>query len=265
MSKKPFRVDPWDDDGDENPDLFEKIISVVNQPAYVVVMITAILYMAITSYYVSYFERLSIPFNILNVPFTFYLNAGRNILIIIILLIFALTPLILIMTAREYKEEGQKVNYKNLVIEVTFSILLISLLIFDLAPHLQLRDYLFLYIFLSIFLIELYIFYISDVRLSQKGKLFVIGLNLALILFLVAFVPQFMGHEQAINLIDGNGIEVQIQQNDRIMNISNKTLMLITQSDNFIYLIEKNNPDENPKIYVLDRNETKMLILTRHS
>lgn len=88
--------DPWAQD---RVPLYERIISVIfhlNQPTYITLLFTAIFYIIISTYYISFFNRLSLPFYVLNLPLAFYLNAGFYILKIIIFILLIIPTIYLI-------------------------------------------------------------------------------------------------------------------------------------------------------------------------
>jgi hypothetical protein len=92
--------DPWAED---RVPLYERIISVLfylNQPTYITLLFTAIFYIIIATYYISFFNRLSLPFIALNLPLTFYLSAGFYVLRF--LYIFYFSPQLFILAIRGF-------------------------------------------------------------------------------------------------------------------------------------------------------------------
>ena len=87
MMPKKLNDDPWEKD----IEIYEKIASFIAQPTYLPILITALFYLIISNYYINYFNRLSLPFYTLNLPLTFYLFAGWQLLNVI----FALSSLTL--------------------------------------------------------------------------------------------------------------------------------------------------------------------------
>ncbi len=72
--------DPWAEDNDPPLKKVGLIISYLNQPTYITLLITIIFYVIISTYFINYFDRLALPFYTLNLPLSFYLDAGYNIL-----------------------------------------------------------------------------------------------------------------------------------------------------------------------------------------
>ncbi|MCX6679574.1 MAG: hypothetical protein NTX42_04295 [Methanothrix sp.] len=73
--------------------VFEALISALkylNQPVFITLLLTSIFYIVVSIYYISFFNRLSLPFYTLNLPLSFYLSAGNDILNIILFIFLAL-------------------------------------------------------------------------------------------------------------------------------------------------------------------------------
>jgi len=66
---------------DKQKDMLYKIKLYIAQPAIFALITTALFYMIITTYYINYFNRFSLPFFTLNLPLNFYLDAANNILL----------------------------------------------------------------------------------------------------------------------------------------------------------------------------------------
>jgi len=94
VSKKllPRSDDPWIDETVP----IESHLSQLNNPVYIITFLSIIFYMFISIYYSNFFAHLSLPFNTLNLPLTFYLASGNSIVknfgtIFVILTIVSLT------------------------------------------------------------------------------------------------------------------------------------------------------------------------------
>jgi hypothetical protein len=104
-SKESLHFDPFNEEDDELSDIegdlrlfldekkskindpvksMKRWLSRFLDPTFVLAFGTAIFYIIISEYYVSYFQRLSIPFQTLDLPLTFYLSAGKDFLYVII-------------------------------------------------------------------------------------------------------------------------------------------------------------------------------------
>lgn len=112
--------DPWANEIKIDDSITKKVITFINQPTYLTILLTVLFYIIVSSYYVNYFNRLSIPFNALNLPFTFYLESGYNLLLVIIffILIVIISLISLSMLAESKKEAVYSLKriqyYRNL-------------------------------------------------------------------------------------------------------------------------------------------------------
>lgn len=78
--------------------------SILTQGILIVSLATVLLYFAISGYYVTYFRKLSLPFNSMDLPFSFYLHAGHWIgLTILIIFIPSLYAIIFFQNKIEAK------------------------------------------------------------------------------------------------------------------------------------------------------------------
>jgi hypothetical protein len=108
--------DPWAESDDLSHKKVESILSHLNQPTYITLLFTIIFYIITSTYFVNYFDRLALPFHTLNLPLTFYLNAGQNILkalvyiVLNIILVLTIIYIVYIQFYLEYK--AQKIFYR---------------------------------------------------------------------------------------------------------------------------------------------------------
>jgi hypothetical protein len=93
MPKKyvPRSDNPWDEEEAEKKKSWVGKINFSNlaEPTIFGAIITAFFYLLISGYYDSYFQRLSIPFYSLDLPFTFYIYSAHWILYSIYYILFS--------------------------------------------------------------------------------------------------------------------------------------------------------------------------------
>lgn len=302
--------DPWANEINTDDSITKKVITFISQPAYLTILLTAIFYLIIANYYVNYFGRLSIPFNVLNLPFTFYLESGYNFLVIIFLItitgaffLMALGALALykkdiayslksirytrilfkLHTKRSIRKSLIFISFSeftDLVLTIITGVLILAISIIAalssyewvrfFLPQQSFKDWVFLNFLIAMLIITPIIIkyiakndYLFDIKLS---KLFIF-MYLFLILLSVEYIPSTMGVSAAEDLIRGDGLysEAQLYLKDQNINLSNKTLIFITQCNGNYYLVEKSNPvPKTAKLYIVSEKEVKMLLIERY-
>lgn len=94
---------------------------------YFIAIFTAVFYMVVSGYYVSYFNRLSLPLYTLDLPFSFYLFATNSILFILFTLF---TIAFSIYIAHSMFKEHEKNKNKKSLLFIIFILFLMILAIF---------------------------------------------------------------------------------------------------------------------------------------
>lgn len=105
--------DPWIEDFEVPSLRIPSCLYNFNQPAYILGLITVLFYVFLSIYYVSFFNRLSLPFYTLNLPLSFYIFAAGIFISNILYIIF---PLVLVLAGYySFIVLGQKVlAYENI-------------------------------------------------------------------------------------------------------------------------------------------------------
>lgn len=263
----PFSDDPWGNEIEDESDIVDKASSYLNHPTYVTILITASLYIVISAYYASYFYRLSLPFNMLNLPYTFYLNAGYGILIVILLLV----PLAIIYLIADDIWKRRKHSMKVIILTLMpWGIFWIACLIGTIICLMPSLDFL---VFLKLFIIQIASLWtikymINNINKSRKERerLILASFLILVISTSMTSISDQLGDQQAQNLIRGDGYEINFTLKNENIGISKSTFMLAAQSDNKYYLVEKNNTIPiSAKLFIIPMNETKILTLKRQT
>jgi len=100
--RKPLNDDPWS----EESKFAENITSIARhlvQPVYVTLILSALFYVIISCYYISFFNKLSLPFYTLNLPLTFYIAAGTAVLKVLLISIMLIPAIYLLYRGLEYE------------------------------------------------------------------------------------------------------------------------------------------------------------------
>lgn len=80
-----------------------KFLEILANSTFITLSISVMFYIIIASYYINFFNRLSLPFSLLELPFSFYLNAGYNLLGIIFYILCILTPFVFFFLPDKYQ------------------------------------------------------------------------------------------------------------------------------------------------------------------
>jgi hypothetical protein len=243
MSKKytlrsddPWDIEKEDDQGErekEKKPWFKKISSPnLTEPTIMIAFVTAMFYVVISGYYISYFKRLSIPFDMLDLSLTFYLNAGNGILYVLNYLIVLATLIGISKIAIELYKKGTRDN-EFLFMTVTYFCVFIYVLfsIFNFIGNVSLA------FSLLISTAFFYAFPYTDYKKRNYGNLSITNCILLAILICL-FIPSQLGTNNAEKLIGGDAgsLEVKLNLNDKSSDLLNRTLMLVIHSDNKYYL-----------------------------
>jgi hypothetical protein len=226
------------------------------EPSYIIALGTILFYLIVSEYYVSYFQRLSIPFYTLELPLTFFLYAGHWIAYSLLILI-----LFIVILCFEIKE-NDVIEIKNhlVLIIIFFSILLISTNSFIIS------------VITALFFITIISFYniiivYKNLEVTHKNKyskyIYLRLILTCILIFIFALaLPYYLGINSAENLIEkgseGN-CEVRIEFKEQ-NGLSDRTFLLITQSGSNYYLIEKNQSIPNTDdLYIIPTDQIKMI------
>lgn len=264
----PRSDDPWDKEKEDNPIDNKKekerplwsnkiILSNFSEPAVMIAFITATFYIFISSYYISYFQRLSISFHALDLPFTFYLKAGNSILYVLYYLILLAILIGSFKTAIKLYKNGTR-DKEFIFVSISF----LCFFAFVLYTVLNLVGNISLIISILFILIFMYVFPYEDYkRMDYKNLNF---MNLFLIALLISvFIPAPLGINDAEKLIGGDAgsVEVKLILNNNIPDLLNKELVLAIHSDSRYYLVEKNESlPKEVNLYIIPDNQIKMII-----
>jgi len=98
------------------------LFNIINSPAFIIVVFSMLFYITVASYYINFFNRLSLPFYTLNLPFSFYINAGYSLSGIIfyvaafflVFFIFLIPDKFLILPHLENASDNLKLNLFHL-------------------------------------------------------------------------------------------------------------------------------------------------------
>lgn len=260
MSEKytPKSDDPWAREREEKENIWSKITNMSNHIDSVIILslISCLFYVFITSYYISYFQRLSISFYILDLPLTFYLYAAKQLLVCIFFIISIYYIIDTIVIFDKNFVDGRK--YGRLV----GLILCYSVLILGYIYLLKLfnTENVFYIIFPPIF----YILYVKSYKNRVKDKNGFIFLNIFLIYLVIFVYIPILGNNSAENLLIGNegSLKVKLDLKDVNHSLSNETLILVTHSNGKYFLIEQNKSKlKNPNLYIIPDDQIKMITI----
>lgn len=264
----PRSDDPWDEEKEdypidnkkerERPFWYNKIIlSNLSEPAIMIAFITATFYIFISSYYISYFQRLSISFHALDLPFTFYLKAGNSILYVLYYLILLATSIGSLKTAiKLYKKGARDKEFIFMSISFLCFFAFVLYTVLNLVGNIS--------IIISILLLIMFILvfpYENYKRGDYKNLNF---MNIFLITLIISVItPAPLGINDAEKLIGGaaGSVEVKLILNSNIPDLLNKELVLAIHSDSRYYLVEKNETlPKEVNLYIIPDNQIKMII-----
>ncbi|OPY55085.1 MAG: hypothetical protein A4E48_00155 [Methanosaeta sp. PtaU1.Bin060] len=230
----------------------------MTEPTIIIALVTSIFYTSISGYYIAYFKRLSIPFYTLDLPFTFYLNAGNGIL-------YALYYLIILVSLGGSLEIAVKM-YKNGKFDrrdlfwfisglCIFALLL--LFIFNFVKNI------FFILFVLLMTIHFYDFIYKKYRNKNYETLTV--QNLFIVAFIICIsIPSYLGTINADKLIGGDAgsLEVKLDLDNKSPDLLNKTLILVVHSDGKYYLVEKNKSiPKEPNLYIIPDHQIKSIVV----
>jgi hypothetical protein len=263
MPKKLLNDCQWDN----NDEPHEKLIPILSNPSYLPILLTAIFYIIIAGYYVSFFNRLSLPYYSLNLPLTFYFHAGYYFLFyasIFAFFIFSIySGLIFLKSIR-----AKGFSYFGYVTSIT-SVLFLFLFIYWIFSFFSLNT---LYIF-SLLCIGLTALFIgkNHYNKSYPDKIFKnlwVGILILCLLVFLSSIPPIAGKLGAESLIKGEGdyVEVKLHLKDENITIPNSTLILIIQANGNYYLTEKTDlVPKFVKLYVIPEEQIEMISTEFHT
>lgn len=273
-SKKvlPRSDDPWISENTDVPTGLNRLFSLADKSNAIFygigLLMTAIFYLIVSEYYISYFNTLSIQFYSLDLPFSFYLFAGYTIIGTIISLIFII---LFIFIAYLELNRFLKSRDKVALSWVIFSIFIISLFCYLLYLQGYITAELLGIIPILYSLITIYS--IIDKR-SYRGfdklvRIFFALFIFAVVLNAVSNVSEYLGKRSAENLIEGKtkDPEVIINLIDNKTNLENRTFIQAIHSNNKYYFIEKNESSHpiNAKLYIIPDNCIEMITVIRNN
>lgn len=266
FKRKPDDIDPWPKD-DPLKDIADKILPWMSQPVIIVVLFSVMFYLIISFYYFSYFKRLSVPFFILNLPITFYQDAGRIILTALFNIAqFTIPIFVIIIVISIIKLKYIPIYFKVLscliCIVYNFIFCYTTFLKF---PIMQLSD-LSITIGLIISVISLYIIYMTIKKTypTWDTARYIIFITMLVLIYLgIVSNIDIMAKNVANELLLGdNGFEVKLILDDNNSSLYNKSLMLIAQCNGNYYLTEKyDSLPEKVKSYVIPEKRVKEMII----
>ncbi len=256
----PRSDDPWANEREGKKPWFSKIsLSNLAEPAIIVAIITTFFYIFISGYYDSYFQRLSIPFYILDLPFTFYLYSAHWMLYILYYVISLIILIdILKMGLRVYRTaKGPK--YDIIIVYISAILLTVYTLTYITNLIKNVITILFIVVF-SCF----WIWTLKD--LYKKGEINQGLIVSIIIVFLVVSttVPTLLGRISAENLIKGgkDSFEVKLDMKNENSDLLNRTLILVTHSNYKYYLVEKNESvPKKVKLFIIPDDQIKMIVV----
>jgi len=264
----PRSDDPLDKEKEENPGEKEKEhkswldktrFSNLAEPAIIVVITTAFFYMVVAGYYISYYKRLSISFYSLDLPLTFYLYAGNNILNSIYWLIISLFFIRTVyygITAYKKIEKNKETAFMYLMLIVYSIVVVTSILNF-------IKNVFVLFMILLMILISIPFFNKAYKEKSYKTFDF-ITLSFIFIFLIFISIPSNLGNISAESLVrgDAGNLEVKLDLDNKSPDLLNKTLMLVIHSDSKYYLVEKNESvPKEVNLYIIPDDQIKMIMV----
>jgi hypothetical protein len=261
--RKPIRDDEYDnEDTDSDVEHDNRILSFITQPVIFPLIITALFYIIVANYYISFFNRLSLPFFSLNLPLTFYLNSG---FLIISFIMFASIIFILIYNTYLMRKFGLISGRRRLI---SIFMIILAFIITQFFVYVDIFNKGFPIIILSVVLtVSFLAIMLKSVTKEEKlpTRAYMI---IAVILFcLVIILPPSLGLYSADCLIKGNSdnFEVQLSLKDKNISIPNNTFILVSQSNGNYYLVEKmDQMPELVKLYVIPESNIKMISIIYH-
>lgn len=263
----PRSDDPWDKEKEDNLGENEKEekkkhwssqirLSNHAEPTIIIALISAIFYIFISDYYISYFNRLSIPFYTLDLSLTFYLYAAKQIL----LALFIMVSIIYLIDSALLIEKNYSKNksYRNLFCLIVCWISLIVAYVLFLS---QFKTESIIYKLIPpIF----YIFYVKSYEKRNQDRVGFIFMNIFLIYVITFLYIPILGDNSAEDLIrgsDGN-LEIKLELKDNESSLPNGTLILVTHSNNKYFLVEKNESNlGKTNLYIIPDDQIKMVLV----
>ena len=251
----PRSDDPWAKEREKKESVWFSRASLSNHMDSVIMLslISSIFYIFITSYYISYFHRLSIQFYTLDLPLTFYLYAAKQLLIFI----FFLFSIYYVINTISILNKG--LIFKNYMRTLGL-IFCYSFLIFNYIYLLGLfKTENILY---SLFPAIFYLIYVKAYENKVADRTGFIFLNIFLIYLIIFVYIPILGTNSAENLIEGTdgSLEIELDLNYNNYSLPNGTLILVTHSNNKYFLIEQNKSHlENENLYIIPDDQIKMV------
>lgn len=236
--------------------------SILTQSVLVLALATALFYFAISGYYVSYFRKLSLPFNSMDLPFSFYLHAGHWI---------ALTILIIFMPSL------YTIIFPQIVPNTIFHFIILFIMFLFLIwlawsntntpKWAVLLVVLIILIFVDLIKITELVVRLEESMRAQSN--FDVSLSSVIIIFLLPCllysIFRVLGWAVATRLIrgDADSLEIKLELNDETHCMSDKALMLVMHSGGMYYVVGKSECDpSHATSYIIPDNQIKMAIIT---
>lgn len=263
----PRSDDPWDKEKEDNLGENEKKekkkhwssqirLSNHAEPTIIIALISAIFYIFISDYYISYFNRLSIPFYTLDLPLSFYLYAANQILFSSFFLILILY---IVDTALKFEKNFSKdKTFKDLLFLIICFLLLIFIYVY-LLGFFKTGN-----IFYTLSPPFFYILYVQAYKQRNRDKIGFVFINIFIISIIILNYIPILGNNSAENLIKGSdgNLEIKLELKDNESSLPNGTLILVTHSNNKYFLVEKNESNlGKTNLYIIPDDQIKMVLV----
>lgn len=220
------------------------------EPTLIIGLIAVILYGVIITYYISFFDNLSVPYSSVTfTPSSFVYTLG-SFLIILIVIIYMGVFLLTFPTELKYSRYlvfsiafllmvffAYKLIFLNLIMSICAVIIVLGLII--VSPRLELKN----------------IYYGKSSITSVRFIAISMGAIISIYALIIAG-----GHIASNELVKGHqGYEIEFIPLNNSTELLNKTFMFIIYSDNRYYVVERDlNPESRPKkLHIIKDNQIK--------
>jgi hypothetical protein len=236
--------------------------SIFTQGILVIALATVLLYFAISGYYVSYFRKLSLPFNSMDLPFSFYLHAGHWI---------GLTILIIFVPSLYAMIFPQIVS--NSILHLMIVLIMLLFLIWFAWSHTKTPKWaailvlLIIAIFIDLIKITDIVVHFEESMRAQSD--FGISLSSVIIVFLLPCllysIFRALGWAVATRLVrgDADSLKIELVPAEETHLLSDKALMLVLHSGGMYYLVGRSEcQPSHATSYIIPDNQIKMATIT---
>lgn len=225
--------------------------NLIEQPAFIIALVPAIIYFITFLYYYRFCNRLSTPLS--NLFQVFYLN---GLLILSVIIIYSLLVYLYLVYVERHRS-----RYPLILLIILLAIILIYSIINSIQV---IYVILILYSLLVPMLIANYLRESGQVY-ERFWKYFSVIAVIFCILVIIYYLPR-MGEMDAENLIKGaNGsLEIKMELKDPASFLENKTLILIMYADGKYFVTEKiESINEKSKLYIIPDSQVKTAIIEK--